>query len=137
MPYYFQRDGHEVKCDTLEELDAAVGKRGPRPAKAERRAGKGDGRSAGVSKGWAIAQWYALHHNTTPNDARPLMKKMRLQQKAKWVALTEEFEKFAAWYESKSGQKPGADVLRKLYSDDQEAYKKAVDEYKRPSKGGK
>ena len=143
MPFSVIVNDVEVKCDTFEEVEQVLARVGGRPrlasAKRERRAvQKDDGRSVGVSKGWAIAQWYGLSHNMTPNDARPALAKMKKQQNTKYQGFVTDFEKFAAWYANKIGKESpqdGIDALRSLYLDDNEAYKKAADEFKR-KKGG-
>lgn len=143
MPYSIVVGDIEVKCDTFEEVEQVIARVGGKArsapaARVRRPVAEGDGRSVGVSKGWAIAQWYGLSHNMTPNDARPVLAKMKKQQRAKYDGITADFEKFATWYASKIGKQSaqeGIDALRSLYADDNEAYKKAADEHKR-KKGG-
>ena len=139
MPYTMQFGDMDVKCDTLDELlaaRAALGGESRRAShiRAKRRTlGERDGRSTGVGKGWAVAQWYGLHNNLTPNDARRALRKLKVNQRSKWETEVRRFDEFAKWYESAFAHKSGIDALRNLYLDDTDSYKSAVDQFKRQS----
>ena len=153
MPYRFHLPGYgNVECDTYEELQKAAERnhgqitgvslaeprRAGRPRKLGAKRGNGKSSGSGPARSWALAQWYGLTHNMTPNEARPALAKIKAEQAKKFLEIKEEFEKFAKAYGAKI-KKDSLDeiagALRTLYLDDQDAYKKVFDEYsKRTSK---
>jgi hypothetical protein len=100
MMYYFVFEGMQIKCDTLEELRAAVGSptegvRGDANARSRKRSSRRYN-ATGVKRLWELANWYARRIDKSRDEARKILSKMRKESRTEYDEIVQQFETVTA-----------------------------------------